>query len=59
MNLVNDMELNEQSGHIIIGYNIHGWDFHFMFQRCQELNCVDKFTKLSRNKDERCIKETF
>tara|TARA_Y100000389_G_scaffold39423_1_gene33844 strand:- start:3537 stop:7310 length:3774 start_codon:yes stop_codon:yes gene_type:complete len=44
---------------IIIGYNIHGWDQHFMFQRTQELNCMRQFSKLSRNKDEECLKEVW
>jgi len=30
---------------IIIGYNIHGWDELFMFQRSQELNCMKQFSK--------------
>ena len=34
---------------IIIGYNIHGWDEKFMFERSQELNCMKQFSKLSRN----------
>ena len=35
---------------IIIGYNIFGFDYGFMFERAKELNVVDKFLKLSRNK---------
>ena len=44
---------------IIIGYNIHGWDELFMFERSQELNCVNQFSKLSRNKGEKCLKEVW
>jgi len=44
---------------IIIGYNIHGWDEGFMFDRCQELNCLNQFSKLSRFKGERCLKELY
>ena len=41
---------------IIIGYNIFGFDYEFMFRRAQENNCVDEFMKLSRNKNEVCAK---
>jgi DNA polymerase elongation subunit (family B) len=39
---------------IVIGYNIFSFDYEFMFRRSQELNCVEEFLKLSRNKDEMC-----
>jgi len=39
---------------IIIGYNIFGFDYNFMFQRAQENLCEEEFLKLSRNKDEIC-----
>ena len=39
---------------IIIGYNIFSFDYEFMFRRSQELDCVEDFLKLSRNKDEIC-----
>ena len=39
---------------IIIGYNIFGFDYNFMFKRSEETNCVEEFLKLSRNKDEIC-----
>jgi DNA polymerase elongation subunit (family B) len=39
---------------IIIGYNIFGFDYEFMFRRAEENNCVEEFLKLSRNKDEIC-----
>lgn len=39
---------------IIIGYNIFGFDYEFMFRRSQELNCVHEFLQLSKNKDELC-----
>ena len=42
---------------IIIGYNIFGFDYAFMFQRAQELNIVDKFMDLSRIQGEKCYKE--
>lgn len=39
---------------IVIGYNIFGFDYDFMFRRAQENDCVDEFLKLSRNKGEVC-----
>jgi DNA polymerase elongation subunit (family B) len=39
---------------IIIGYNIFGFDYQFMFHRAEETGCVDEFLKLSRVKDEIC-----
>jgi len=39
---------------IIIGYNIFGFDYEFMFRRSQELECMEEFLKLSRNVDEVC-----
>ena len=39
---------------IIIGYNIFGFDYRFMFERAKENNCEEDFLKLSRNIDEIC-----
>ncbi len=39
---------------IIIGYNIFGFDYEFMFRRAEENGCTEEFLKLSRNKDEIC-----
>ena len=39
---------------IIIGYNIFGFDYEFMFRRAEENNCIEEFLKLSRNNDEIC-----
>lgn len=39
---------------IVIGYNIFGFDYQFMFHRAVENKCVEQFLKLSRNKDEIC-----
>ena len=39
---------------IIIGYNIFGFDYQFMFRRAEENDCVEDFLKLSRNKEEIC-----
>ena len=42
---------------IIIGYNIFGFDYQFMFYRAKELDCVEDFCSFSRIKDEMCYKE--
>ncbi len=40
---------------IIIGYNIFGFDYNFMYMRSEELGCKRAFLKLSRNKNEVCL----
>ena len=40
---------------IIIGYNIFGFDYSFMYVRSEELGCKKQFLKLSRNLDEVCL----
>ena len=37
---------------IIIGYNIFGFDYEFMYRRAQENHCETEFLKISRNRDE-------
>jgi DNA polymerase elongation subunit (family B) len=44
---------------IIIGYNIFGFDYTFMFQRALETNCAEEFLKLSRNKNESCSSQDY
>jgi DNA polymerase elongation subunit (family B) len=44
---------------IIIGYNIFGFDYNFMFHRALENHVEDDFLKLSRNADEFCGKRDF
>jgi DNA polymerase elongation subunit (family B) len=44
---------------IIIGYNIFGFDYQFMFHRALENHVEDDFLKLSRNADEFCGKRDF
>lgn len=39
---------------IIIGYNIFGFDYNFIFHRALENNCAQDFLKLSRIKDHMC-----
>ena len=41
---------------IIIGYNIFGFDYEFMFRRAVECDCAEEFLVLSRIKDKVCGK---
>ena len=51
--------IQRENPDIIIGYNHHGWDEGFMFDRTIELNCMPAFSKLSRLKNEKCYKEVW
>ena len=51
--------IQEEDPDIIIGYNIFGFDYEFMFRRAQETNCVSQFLQLSRKKNEICTKKIF
>jgi len=44
---------------IIIGYNIFGFDYKFMFYRAKELRCLEKFLQLSRNVEDICCKNIY
>ena len=46
--------VQKENPDIIIGYNIFGFDYEFMFRRAEENNCVEDFLKLSRNHNEIC-----
>jgi DNA polymerase elongation subunit (family B) len=46
--------IQNENPDIIIGYNIFGFDYEFMFRRAEETGCVQEFLKLSRNKGEIC-----
>ena len=46
--------IQRENPDIIIGYNICGFDFEFMFRRSLENSCENDFLKLSRNKGEFC-----
>ena len=46
--------IQRENPDIVIGYNIFGFDYMFMFKRAEENNCVEEFLKLSRNVDEIC-----
>ena len=49
--------IQKEDPDIIIGYNIFGFDYRFMFERAKENMCEEEFLKLSRNQDEVCGKE--
>ena len=53
-----DLVTNENPD-IIIGYNIFGFDYEFMFRRAIETDCTSVFLLLSRRVNELCIKEGF
>ena len=46
--------IQKENPDIIIGYNIFGFDYEFMFRRAEENSCVEDFLQLSRNKNEIC-----
>lgn len=46
--------VNEIDPDVITGYNINGFDFYYLYNRCQELNIWDEFNKIGRLKDREC-----
>ena len=46
--------IQRENPDIIIGYNICGFDYEFMFRRSLENSCENEFLRLSRNKGEFC-----
>jgi DNA polymerase elongation subunit (family B) len=48
--------IQEENPDIVIGYNIFGFDYQFMFHRAKELDMVDDFCQFSRIQDEMCYK---
>ena len=47
--------IQKENPDIIIGYNIFGFDYKFMFMRAQETGCAEDFLMgLSRNRNELC-----
>jgi DNA polymerase elongation subunit (family B) len=49
--------IQQENPDIIIGYNIFGFDYEFLFRRAEENNCVYDFLKLSRKVGELCANE--
>lgn len=46
--------IEKENPDIIIGYNIFGFDYEFMFHRAEETGCIREFLNLSRNRGELC-----
>ena len=46
--------ISRENPDIIIGYNIFGFDYEFMFKRAIETSCLNAFLRLSRNIGEDC-----
>ena len=51
--------IQRENPDIIIGYNIFGFDYYFMYQRAKELGITRPFLQLSRNKNEVCLKKDW
>ena len=51
--------IQKENPDVVIGYNIFGFDYQFMFLRAKELKCEHKFLELSRNKNEVCINRNW
>jgi len=49
--------IQKEDPDVIIGYNIFGFDYEFMFRRSQETECVQEFLQLSRIQDQVCANE--
>jgi DNA polymerase elongation subunit (family B) len=50
--------IQKENPDIIIGYNIFGFDYEFMFRRAEENGCTMDFLMLSRRHGELCANET-
>ena len=46
--------IKKEKPHIIVGYNIFGFDWKFLFERAEELGCKDEFLKISKINDHPC-----
>ena len=51
--------IQKENPDIIIGYNIFGFDYEFMFRRSQENECEREFLLLSRKINELCAKTSY
>ena len=51
--------INRENPDIIIGYNIFGFDYEFMFKRAEETGCMNRFLRLSRNSNEICCPQDW
>jgi len=48
--------VQKENPDIIIGYNIFGFDYNFLFKRAEENKCLKEFLKLSKNQEKICAK---
>jgi len=46
--------MHRENPDIIIGYNIFGFDYQFMYYRAIECDCLEEFLLLSKNKNDVC-----
>ena len=46
--------IQRENPDIILGYNIFGFDYEFMFRRAEENDCVVPFLRLSKNRNDIC-----
>lgn len=46
--------IRKEDPDIIIGYNIFGFDYPFMFERSNQLDCLTEFMTLGRHKEQSC-----
>ena len=51
--------IERENPDIIIGYNIFGFDYEFLFRRSEELGCSTAFSMLSRVAGHKCLKTSF
>ena len=51
--------IQEEDPDVIIGYNIFGFDYQFMYLRAKELGCERSFLELSRNNREVCLNRNW
>ena len=51
--------IQKEDPDIIIGYNIFGFDYQFMYLRAKELACEKSFLRLSRNKKDICLNRNW
>jgi DNA polymerase elongation subunit (family B) len=51
--------IQKEDPDIIIGYNIFGFDYQFMYLRAKELACENDFLKLSRQREELCLSKNW
>ena len=45
--------IQRENPDILIGYNIFGFDWKFLVERSEELDCLDEFLMMSKNKSEK------